>query len=210
MDMEELLSKGEYRRNCYRVLADCYYLPDEGLIRTLNGLEKSSGNLQFALAESAPTPNAIEELTIDYSRLFIGPFKLLAPPYGSIYLENTARVMGDSTQDVKKRYAEEGLQVDLKEAPDHIAIELEFMYYLISKEVAAVLNGDTINATGYLRKQRDFLAAHLGIWLPDFAGNVSSNAETAFYRKLAGLTDSFVKEDLESLSKTLPLASTYA
>ncbi|MBM2831889.1 MAG: torD6, partial [Dehalococcoidia bacterium] len=41
--------------------------------------------------------------------LFVGPYRLLAPPYWSAYLEDARVVMGDSTMDVKNRYREEGL-----------------------------------------------------------------------------------------------------
>jgi len=204
------MEKEEYKRDSYKLLSECYYLPDEGLLTMLDGLDKSKGGLHSEIAKHIPATDAIEILKIDYSKLFVGPYRLMAPPYGSFYLENTPRVMGDSTLDVTNRYQEEGLQVNLKEMPDHIAIELEFMYYLISKEVEAALNGDTINATGYLRKRRGFLETHLGIWVSDFTDKVSSNAETAFYRNLVCLTKSFVQEDLESLSRTPPLSSLYA
>ena len=210
MEIKEFVSKEKYRRGCYKVLADCYYLPDEGLLKTLKSLDRSRSNLQSELATKAPALNNIEALRVDYSKLFVGPYRLLAPPYGSVYLENAPRVMGDSTLDVTNRYGWEGLQVNLKEAPDHIVIELEFMSYLISKEIEAALNRDTTNTASYLSKQRDFLETHLGIWVSDFTDNVSSNAETAFYRNLACLTKSFVQEDLESLSRTPPLASLYA
>ncbi|MHA2068539.1 MAG: TorD/DmsD family molecular chaperone [Candidatus Thorarchaeota archaeon] len=154
------------------------------------------------LANFCTGTSNISSLTIDYSKLFVGPYKLLAPPYGSVYLENTTRVMGDSTLDVKNRYAEEGLLVDLKEAPDHIAIELEFMYYLISKEIETALNSDAVSTAAYLEKQKDFLGTHLGVWVSDLASNIAANAETVFYRNLARLTDSFVKEDLKVLSQT--------
>jgi TorA maturation chaperone TorD len=203
--MKEFISKEEYRRDCYQVLADCYYLPDERLLKTLKSLDKSRNNLQSELASSAPELNNIEALRVDYSKLFVGPYKLLAPPYGSVYLENSTRLMGDSTLDVKNRYVKEGLQVDLKEAPDHIAIELEFMYYLISKEVEAALNSNTVNTVAYLEKQKDFLGTHLGIWVSDLASNILANAETMFYKNIARLTDSFVREDLMALSWTSPL-----
>lgn len=206
MEIKEFVSKEEYRRGCYKALADCYYLPDKGLLKTLRNLDRSRSNLQSELASNAPALKNIQALRIDYSKLFVGPYKLLAPPYGSVYLENTTRVMGDSTLDVKNRYGKEGLQVDLKEAPDHIAIELEFMYYLISKEIEAALMSDAVSTAAYLEKQKDFLETHLGIWVSDLASNIAANAETVFYRNLAKLTDSFVKEDLMVLSRTPLLA----
>ncbi len=206
MEMKEFLFQENYRRDSYKLLADCYYLPDEELIETLSNLDKSKGSLFSEIAESASLTNNIEALRIDYSRLFIGPYRLLAPPYGSVYLENTRRVMGNSTLGARDKYADEGLRIDIKEAPDHIAIELEFMYYLISKEIEASLSAESIDATSYLIKQKDFLDAHLGIWVSDFSNNIAVNAETAFYRDLARQTKSFIEEDFKGLSQSPILA----
>ena len=202
MEMKEFLFQENYRRDSYKLLADCYYLPDEELIETLSNLDKLKGSLFAGIAESASLTSDIKALKIDYSTLFIGPYRLLAPPYGSVYLEKTRRVMGISTLDVRNKYADEGLRIDIKEAPDHIAIELEFMYYLISKEVEAALSSDSIDATSYLKKQKDFLDAHLGIWVSDFSNSIEINAETSFYRDLACQTRSFIEADLKSLSQS--------
>ncbi|MBW1770891.1 MAG: molecular chaperone TorD family protein [Deltaproteobacteria bacterium] len=84
--------------------------------------------------------NEIDDLCVDFARLFVGPYALLAPPYGSVYLDGERKVMGDSTMDVCMRYAEVGLQLadHFKEVPDHIAAELEFIYFLILKEAEAI------------------------------------------------------------------------
>lgn len=206
MESKEFLFQENYRRDAYKLLADCYYLPDEELIETLRSLDKSKGSLFSEIAESASLTSDIDALRIDYSRLFIGPYRLLAPPYGSVYLENTRRIMGNSTLDVRDKYADEGLRLDIKEAPDHIAIELEFMYYLISKEVEVALSAESIDATSYLTKQKDFLDTHLGIWVSDFSNNIAVNAETAFYRDLACQTKSFIEADLKGLSQSPILA----
>ncbi len=113
MESKEFLFQENYRRDAYKLLADCYYPPDEELIEILRSLDKSKGNLFSGIAESASLTSDIEALRIDYSRLFIGPYRLLAPPYGSVYLENTRRVMGISTLDVRNKYADEGLRIDI-------------------------------------------------------------------------------------------------
>ncbi len=202
MEKEEFIYQEEYKRDSYKLLSECYYFPDEGLLQMLDGLDKSRRSLYSEIAKNIPAKDAIETLKIDYSKLFLGPYRLLAPPYGSVYLENTRMVMGDSTMDVRCIYREEGLNVSLKEAPDHIAIELEFMYYLISKEVEAVLNSDSVNTTNYLKRRKDFLETHLGIWVSDFSNSIEINAETSFYRDLACQTRSFIEADLKSLSQS--------
>ncbi|UCE19328.1 MAG: molecular chaperone TorD family protein [Gemmatimonadota bacterium] len=202
MESKEFLSREEHRRDTYKLLSECYYSPDEGLLNTLRESDTSRGSLYSEISKNSPTTNNVESLKIDYAKLFLGPYKLLAPPYGSVYLENARRVMGDSTMDIWYTYAEEGLRVDLKEAPDHIAIELEFMCFLISKEIEAALNSDSINTTRYLRKQKDFLENHLAIWVLEFTDTVEANAETEFYKHLARLTRSFIKKDLKRLSES--------
>ncbi len=198
--MKELLSREEYRGDSYKLLSECYYLPDESLIKTLRSLDPSKNALHLDIVKNIPETNGIESLVVDYSKLFVGPYGLLAPPYGSVYLEPMGQVMGNSTLDVKDKYAEEGLDISLKEAPDHIAIELGFMYFLIFKQVEAMRNSDYGNATGYLRKQKAFLETHLGIWVSEFANNVEANGQTEFYKNIARSTKLFVKKDLKSLS----------
>ena len=153
------------------------------------------------MARNIPAWDDIELLKVDYSKLFIGPYRTLASPYGSVYLENDRKVMGNSTMDARDKYTEEGLSVSLKEAPDHIAIELEFVYFLTCKEVEALRNHDIDNATRYLKKQKTFLDTHLGMWVIAFADSIAANAQTKFYKNLARLTKSFISQDLKSLGE---------
>ncbi len=188
------------RADSYKFFSECYHLPDEKLIKMLNGLEKSAHWPYRELAESLPGIDGLELLRIDYSRLFVGPYKLLAPPYGSVYLEEQRRVMGDSTMDARNWYREAGLDIALKDAPDHITIELEFMCFLVYKEIKAIKKSDSEAVVCYLKKQKSFLETHLGRWVSAFAENVKANAEAGFYKNLGRLTESFIKEDLKSLS----------
>ena len=199
MEREELLRGEEVRRESYRLLAQCYYLPDEELIEALKQSEELAG-WRRGDSENTWTVGDIDSLKVDYTRLFMGPYRLLAPPYGSIYLEKNRKVMGDSTMDAKQRYQEAGLKLTLKEAPDHVAIELEFMYYLIYREIEAIINDNQSDIALYLKKQKDFLQNHLGKWVSRFTDNISANAETVFYQNVAHITESVVTEDLAQFS----------
>lgn len=192
------------RAASYKFLADCYYLPDKGLLEAVNTPDKAACGLSTEMASIAGVAD-IEPLQVDYSRLFVGPYGLLASPYGSMYLENN-KLLGDSTIDVSRRYAKEGLSVNIKEVPDHVAVELEFMYFLIHKEIEAALSGDSTQAVDYIRKQREFLEVHLSRWIYDFTGKIVSNAETPFYRKLANLTKAFIEDDVKKLVVLVPCA----
>jgi TorA maturation chaperone TorD len=117
--------------------------------------------------------------------------------------------MGDSTVDVKRRYEEEGLGVALSEVPDHVAIELEFAHFLAARAARETQESDTGEAARYVEKRRDFLSAHLGVWVGEFAANVRKHARTDFYRALARETEAFVLEDMARLQTgTAGLAET--
>ena len=201
-----LLDREESRSEAYKLLSTCYYLPDMHTMQVVSDLERALGVVcPEAAGEIADIEREtdLEALKVEHARLFVGPFQLLAPPYGSVYLEGKRQIMGDSTLDARDRYAAAGLNVsqDLKEAPDHIAIELEFMHYLIFKGIEALEASDPARARDYLARQEQFLQDHLGAWAPLFAEAVEKGATSGFYRHLADATRIFVIKDLHDISK---------
>jgi TorA maturation chaperone TorD len=144
-----------------------------------------------------PPAIELESLKVDYAGLFVGPYRLLAPPYGSVYLEDK-KIMGDSTIDVRNCYQNEDLDIVIKDAPDHIAVELEFMYYLVVKQIVAIRAANLQILQSCRQKQYRFLWVHLARWLPEFAENVQKNAQTEFYRNLVRLTNMFVQKDIDA------------
>lgn len=146
-----------------------------------------------------------EELAIEYAKLFVGPYELEAPPYGSVYLDKERRVMGDSTMEVIKMYHEKGLSMDedFKELPDHIAVELEFMNYLIYKMLDACMNSKFEEVIDILKDQQFFLKKYLGAWISDFSKAIIENSNNSFYTNLARCTEGFIKTDMDHISKTI-------
>lgn len=193
MNTEHLMERAE----SFRLLAECYYAPEGGLAALTADLERF---LASVCPDASPHLAAMREETerepestprhVDYARLFVGPFGVLAPPYGSVYLEGERRVMGGSTIHVRDTYREEGLDMseDCHEAPDHVAVELEFMHFLAFKEAEAAARGDLPEAERYQQKQKEFLERHLGAWVSAFTDLIKSHAETEFYRNLAECT----------------------
>jgi TorA maturation chaperone TorD len=141
----------------------------------------------------------LEGFKVEFSKLFVGPYTLSAAPYGSVYLESERKMMGNSTQDVRDRYREAGLDTakTFKDVPDHISAELEFMYYLIFKEIEAFSNSDTEAAIDFIQKQKSFLEDHLMAWMPEFAKSIIESTENPFYPNLARATEMFLKENYE-------------
>lgn len=197
--MIEEISKEIERAAYYKFLSECYYLPDEKQIEVLKCYKDSASQLFSEIEEHLPSKQDIKPLMVDYAKLFVGPFELLAPPYGSIYLEGGKKLLGDSSADVEQWYAEEGIKVDIKEIPDHITIELEFMYLLISKKNDAISKDDANMVRHYQQKELSFLNIHLGNWVMDFTKQVEKHAKTEYYKKIAQITSTFIRNDNEYL-----------
>jgi TorA maturation chaperone TorD len=104
----EYLKKEAQRALNYKFLAECYYLPDNKQVEVLTSYKKVLGSNCFEIFEILDSTNDFEPIMVDHTKLFIGPFGLLAPPYGSIYLENGMMVKGNSTVNVEDLYGEEG------------------------------------------------------------------------------------------------------
>lgn len=194
--------------DCYRLIAACFYPPkknvfmQEGLFRTLAGLLNDvcpSASIHAAAMGNALGNSSDDELALEYARLFVGPFELKAPPYGSVYIDKERKVMGDSTVAVTKCYQNSGLAIsdDFRELPDHIAVELEFMYYLIFKETEVLGKSETDNARYYLNIQDTFKHKFLGKWAAPFCDKIKEGTENTFYRELSDCLLAFVSMELE-------------
>ncbi len=204
MEIREMLLKEKCRGDGYKFLAACFYPPDKELFLQENLL----GNLVEAVSQACPSAKAFatqmeesfrrysrEELSVEYARLFLGPYELQAPPYGSIYLDGKGRVMDDSTIAVLASYEEAGLSLskDFHELPDHIAAELEFMYFLAYREVEALQNHDLETAGKFLNFQERFWDGFLRRWVPPFCERIRDRSENRFYRALADCLSSFLE-----------------
>ena len=103
--------------------------------------------------------------------------------------------MQDSTMDVLDLYKQGGFAIDsdFQELPDHVAVELEFLYLLLFRQAQARHDGSAEDLAAAAALQHRFLARHLGAWIGPFAAAVQAGAETAFYRQLGALTERFVR-----------------
>ena len=224
-------NKIEHRADIYKLLSVCFQTPNENLSGYLSELRKSVRiaypDIFENLSPKLTASEDVEELKLEHTRLFIGPFKLLVPPYGSMYLESEGQLMTNSTMDLLRRFREENIDVAIQEIPDHITIELEYMYLLIYKEMKAdELNQSKLqkNGTGsklghhevpesekspeelvfdYRFKQYDFLNKHLSKWIPEFKEKVDEHAKLNTYKYLAFITDGVIKSDLKTLKQLL-------
>lgn len=210
--MSEVHSNTAAREDLYRLLAACFYPPKPALLE-----ENCCDSLAALMEDVAPAAarhardaavaagnNSPESLAVEHARLFIGPFQLVAPPYGSIYLDEAKTVMGDSTARVAAFYNACGLHLadDFHELPDHFAVELEFMSYLSFKQREAEAAGNKDEVARSVSLQREFLGRFLMPWLEPFTSAVITDGEAPFYQAIARCTAAFINVDYAALTCT--------
>lgn len=139
-----------------------------------------------------------EHLLVDYTRLFLGPTDAIAPPYESMWVEDSATVMGKPALAVLDLYREGGFGIDdeFRDLPDHVACELEFLYLLLFHENQARAQGDGEAMASATALRGRLLDEHLRAWISPFTAEIASGAQSAFYRELAALTDRFVQLEM--------------
>ena len=203
MNTTDLMMQSKIKESCFRLLSACFYEPQKNLFIEENLFANLTEGLTQVCPDAAVYSGDMEksiqnyteeELRVEYAKLFVGPFELLAAPYGSVYLDDGGRVMGDSTMEVIDAYEKEGLSRsdNFKDLPDHIAVEMEFMSYLIYKEREALDRSDSDAAKEYAEKQDDFLNNFIRQWVPEFCTKIKASTDNRFYSALAECVSVFI------------------
>jgi len=148
------------------------------------------------------------DLRLEYNRLFVGPRMLPCPPYESVYREDRepderGTLMGPSVWDVKKRYSEAGLAIskDFMDYPDHVAVELEFMDFLCSRESFATAEKKEEERALWQSREKEFLESHIRKWTGVFSEKVLKSTDSPFYRTAASFLKEHVNDELEYFSE---------
>jgi TorA maturation chaperone TorD len=171
------------------------------------GIEMNNGYFK------KPERELLEDLAVEYARLFLGPGKHISP-HESVHHKKegtqSGQLWGESTAEVKKIIESSGLEykTEYTGLPDHISVELEFMQQVILREEQAWQDDDKKTALLCQENGKKFVGGHLARWVPNFCEKVIEAAESPFYREMAQLTRSFIeleKQELDKLNKNSDL-----
>lgn len=201
------MNRSMVRSNIYHMLSLCYTYPDEEVCswimerEWIEEMKKGFGFLtdenfeeyfeSFKKSLSGEREEVALEMSREYTRLFINGFpRVVAPPYGSVYLEKDGLVFGRTTSGVLQFYHGAGftLKEEIGDLPDHIAHEFEFMEILTARE-AQTTGSEKVRLE---ETQMDFLSHYVFSWIPAFCERVREDSKSAFYRTLADLTGEFI------------------
>ncbi|HGN1704559.1 TPA: Tat proofreading chaperone DmsD [Providencia rettgeri] len=116
-----------------------------------------------------------EPLSEAWQRLFIGPYALPAPPWGSVWLDKENIVFGDSTVELRQWMRAKGIEpvTTQKEPEDHFGLMMMLVAWLAEQNRRDDLE--------------ELLAWHLLPWAEHFLDVFASRADSNFYIALAKL-----------------------
>lgn len=208
--MERLRKRETVRADAYRLLAACFCLPEVTLLAEEGAHRSLEQALEPLSARAAREAEALdrtfreateEALQVEYARLFVGPYEVEAPPYGSVYLDEGRTVMGASTQEAARFYREEGLAIasEFRELPDHISAELEFLSFLITQGIGALEAGDAQEFLRLGRQQGRFLGDHLLRWAPSLCRRIEEHTGEPYFLALARCLATFLQDSERDL-----------
>ena len=184
-----------------------YYPPASEEVQPLIALLKTSDWAPlwpFATAEIkaqaaelfAQIDEAEESAGQAYKRLFIWPYALPAPPWGSVYLDKESVVFGDSTLALRQWMRENHIEPLLTQAEpeDHIGLLLMMCAWL-AENSPSLLN--------------EFMAQHLLPWSGRYLELLQQKSEHPLYQGVALLAESTLSGWQQQLALKIPSADLY-
>ena len=142
-------------------------------------------------------------LDVDFANLFL----LHLVPYESFYTRDDQMIESGGDNPVLELYNALDFRVELDKArvvsPDHIGVELEFMYMLCDALKKAFDADDKDGVIELLQVQQGFLKDHLLEWTPMFLINMKNESRTALYHDGAELALEFMLSDYEYVCEQL-------
>jgi TorA-specific chaperone len=128
-----------------------------------------------------------------YVRLFISARAgVTAPLYASCYANietvEKALLMGQPAIDMKSRFESKGLSLSdqIHEPPDHISIELEYLYFLLDK-------GWSDDDPDLIEEATAFAAELMLPWVSEFEARLANEKECRFYPLMASILKAFLE-----------------
>jgi TorA maturation chaperone TorD len=125
-----------------------------------------------------------------------------APSYETAYSRHDVFRQSEVMADISGFYRAHGLNLGghVKDRPDGIGPELEFMGFLAAKQAHARTSGLSDAEELCLDTQRSFLRDHLGRWGPDYGQRMAAVTCHAFYGALGRLLSAWISTDMDILN----------
>ena len=200
------------RINLYHFFSSFYHKPlTKGSLKALltNIVDTSFTDI-FSLSCLKKIQQLVQNCENDYDiifqefhNLFLVPGAQYVTPYESCFREKRLKkgkpakglLMGKSTREVIQFYRENELKTseESKDLPDHIVLELNFMFTLWE-------TGNHSEASQILQKEKRFLKEHIIHWVPALCEEICEKTKVPFYQGIAQMTREFIEMEESTFS----------
>ena len=174
---------GPNLEKCQEILAEDYFLPFKVVGNVPgNDAQDTLEKLQDSIRSFSDVKTLFTYLEEAYVRLFVNAMGgIAAPLYQSCYSDlmgigAKASLMGESAVFMKQRFESKDLSMAdaLNEPPDHLAIELEYLYFLLEKGWADKDNELVAEAASFAGKS-------ILPWVMQFRNQLKNETICLFY-----------------------------
>ena len=146
-----------------------------------------------------------EAVKLEYTRLFLGPDKLIAPPWESCYTAKERALFQQSTLQVRSWYQQYSyVPAGYPSHPDdHISLMMHFLA-LTTERAAACLESDLM--CGYrslLEGQKLFEKNHILNWMDAYCADMDQSETKVLYPQLVRAMADFIAYDQTALEELL-------
>ena len=190
-----------YRKPVDKGLADYFHSvdlddPDDVFLRNgacRHGLELiqrhfggGANGQEGGVVQDGNVAQTLHDASADFHRLFVGPMKLVAAPWSSVYLD-LGSLFGPTALAVERVFKENGFAIPEgnHEPFDHIGYELAFIEEM--HKAAECAREQETDPLPYLDRASAFVKTYVLPWMDAFLGKLSSGERTDCYRGLAEL-----------------------
>ncbi len=174
---------------CRAIRSKDYFRPLGRLAPALGNAARDALEKVKNLVQGFPdAPALLDSLEEEYIALFVNARSgIAAPLYQSCYPDADApqapvALMGAPAVRMQQRFASRDLDLDtgLNEPPDHLAVEIEYLYFLLE-------SGWAENDAALLGEAVDFTNTELLAWIPGFEKRLRAAPTGPFYPLVAAI-----------------------
>lgn len=189
---------GLRRAQVYKFLADAFQYPRENWTEELDDLRPVAEDLDLSHAIPAIQKMDLPALQAAHRSTFGAAGSLCyETEYGLPHEYRQSQEMAD----LAGFYRAFGFDTGggIRERPDHVAVELEFMCALGLKEAYALEQLEEARAEICREAQANFLRDHLGRWFGLFEQSMDRNGAEEPYGSLSTLAGDFIAADMDRM-----------
>lgn len=182
--------------------------PTADIIAAASGQNSLNAVALFAI-DGSPAPRTLMEalgglahadlgaLSDEYTRLFLGPKDLIAPPWESVYRGTERALFQESTLAVRKWYEQYGFEPAqlLRYPDDHISLMMHFLALLCERAVSALEEEKEETYRDAMAAQLLFEQNHLMNWLDAYASDMEKSETNLFYPQFTKAVADMVRYD---------------